>query len=73
MAFIVFKASGNEIIINSEEIVAVTIDPASKKLLIQTKTHCFTVNESMDEVKKTLRAIDPRIKGMSAQELVDRL
>lgn len=75
MSFIVFKSDGNDIIINSDKIVAVTIERNNKKTLIQTENHFFTVNESMDEVKKILKVKTKTIgkKGPSLESLSSRI
>ena len=73
MAFIVFKSAGDEIIINSEKIVAVALNPANGKTLIKTDLEGYNVNEPMDEVKKILQARTPGKKGLSAQQIADIL
>ena len=73
MEFIVFKAAGDDIIINSDKIVAVTIDPTNKKTLIQTGTLFFTVNETMDEVKKILKTKTYGKKGPGIEGLLGKI
>ncbi|MEI6048836.1 MAG: hypothetical protein WCS03_08050 [Bacteroidota bacterium] len=73
MGFIVFKSDGDDIIINSDKIVSVTIDPKTKKTFIQTEKQKFTVNESMEVVKKTLHTIPPWKKGVDKKVIASRI
>jgi hypothetical protein len=70
MSFFVFKVGGDDIIINSDKIVAVTIETSTKKPLIHAGTHLFPVDESMDEVKKILHAKTFGKKGPGLKSLV---
>jgi hypothetical protein len=71
--FIVLKVAGDDIIINSDKIIAVTSVVNSKKTFIQTGTHFFTVDESMDEIKKILHVKTPGKKGSSTEVLLGRI